>query len=552
MSALDQLATLLRGGTQVGATPMTPYTGMDEVLEKMALRAKANTRQAAPKERQMKAVQRFWDNPQVSSFVDGYLLSWGLCLPHRPQGPCIIEDRPRLQRVLDGVDGLNLRPMAFRRCYQGMVKSYFTYDGFSDAAPSIVRSNWRLLRDYLSDRNDLIREPQINPEWVDTAIGNRQLFGEEPCAPYIDALLQGDARTIEHLCEQLGINKASWFLRELVLAQVRGATQMGHERFKALIPPLLALLGRNLVLRDTGLILILDRYAQIPGQHLHQALRDASVNWWGNPWLKSNETRWGAVDPQARTMVADWLKLEFIETFFTKLAEDGLGDSRRMDFWKRYVKSMDHIEFALGATARSSRDPDFVMLRDKMKGLICHLDAAGTNNAFIMRLGKLVAVEFSGMGNALYCYKYEPDGTLPFDTSFALQLAIDTHNSLKQKRRCVLWMGHKDGIHGWEKWEHMFDATLNKHYGLKPSATSAPYSSASAPMVPYSTTPNIWNEAQPYSRSALENFAREQGLMLEDKTAQGGNLWVRTDNPHVAEVLTRWEFQYKPGKGWWK
>jgi len=53
-------------------------------------------------------------------------------------------------------------------------------------------------------------------------------------------------------------------------------------------------------------------------------------------------------------MVADWLKLEFIETFFTKLAEDGLGDPRRMNFWKRYVKSIDHIEFALGSSARNS------------------------------------------------------------------------------------------------------------------------------------------------------------------------------------------------------
>ena len=43
-------------------------------------------------------------------------------------------------------------------------------------------------------------------------------------------------------------------------------------------------------------------------------------------------------------MVADWLKLEFIETFFTKLAEDGFGDPRRMNFWKRYVKAINHIE----------------------------------------------------------------------------------------------------------------------------------------------------------------------------------------------------------------
>lgn len=468
-----------------------------------------------------------------------------------------MEDRPRLEKVLDGVDGWSGKPNAYRRCYQGLVKSYFTYDVLAKTTPEAGLSNWHMLRQYLRDHNSLIKDHSPCPQWVDTAVGNRQLFGEQPCEPYVDALLRGDVGIIEHLCEQLGISKASWFLRELVLAQVRGATRLTNAQFQVLLPRLLELLAANEVLRDRGMILVLDRYSKIPGTALHPGLRDYSVAWWGNPWLPSNETRWGGVAPEARTMVADWLKLEFIETFFTKLAEDGLGDPRRMNFWKRYVKSIDHIEFALGSFARNSRERDFVALREKMAGLVLELDASGRNNAFIMIMGNLVAVEFSGLGNALY--GYDARRSVPFDTTKTLMLRASSPNSLKQKGRSIMWMQHQDGIHNWDKWENMFEATLRKDFGIEPSEASPRGARVQLEPVVDQPVENVgWRTGttspQPYSRSALNGFAREHGLEIDDKISSGGNLWVRTDgsNELVNQVLTRWGFRFRLGKGWWK
>lgn len=552
MSKLDHLVTLLQDGTQKGAKPMQAFSGIDDVLVEMATRAKSKTTGSVSEDHQLEAVRRFWDSQEVPTFRDAYLLSWGLCLPHHQMEPCVLEDRPRFHQFLDSLDSCNFKPPAYRRCYQGLVKSYFTYDALSDSVPPAGRNNWKILRDYLRDRNNLIRDAQINPEWVETAIGNRQLFGENPCEPYVEALLRGDAGAIDRLCEQLGIGKASWFLRELVLAQVRGATQLGHEQFKELMPRLLELLTNNVVLRDRGLAMILDRYVNVPIAHLHQGLREASVQWWGNPWLPSNETRWGAVVPAARTMVADWLKLEFIETFFTKLAEDGLGDRRRMDFWKRYVKAIQHIEFALGSTARSSRERDFVMLRDKMKGLICELDASGTNNAFIMRMGDLVVVEFSGMGNALY--GYDASKLLPFDSAKTLRLAINAPNSLKHKPpHSVLWLQHQNGIRGWAKWEQRFEGVMKLKFGIKPETNLV----SDTPPITHASRSNSATHsrrAQLYSRMALDSLVKEHGLHVEDKTHQGGCLWVRAnvDDTRVSEALTHWGFRYKAGKGWWK
>lgn len=565
MSPLDYLASLLSPANEVGARAMAVSSGIDVILAQMREHAKEGGGRTLSEDLQLEAVRRFWQSHEVATFRDAYLLSWGLCLPHQPSGPCVLEDRGRFEAVLDGVDDWSARPSAFRRCYQGLVKSYFTYDALSESTPPVARRNWELLREYLRDKNGLIRDERANPAWVASAIANPELFGELPCLPYVDALLQGDVSVIDRLCEDLGIAKASWFLRELVLAQIQAATELGNAQFQDLVPRLLELLASNDVLRDRGLIMLLDRYVKVPGTRLHQGLRDSSVLWWGNPWLPSNETRWGGVVPAARTMVADWLKLEFIETFFTKLAEDGMGDRRRMDFWKRYVKAIDHIEFALGSTARSARDRDFVALRKKMTGLIRKLDASGTNNAFIMTMGNLVAVEFSGLGNALY--GYDALQSLPFDTSQDLGLAGDAENSLKQKTRSILWLSHQDGIHNWDKWEQMFEATLQKEFRIAPDV---PATRAKA-QVPASAAPSIASQvrgnsengpryieptdpSQAYTRSALNRFASRQGLRIDDRTSQGGSLWVRTDDTyeHISKILARWGFQHRPGKGWWK
>lgn len=554
MSALDHLASLLFPAIGEGARMMTLNSGIDAVIADMESRSKGRTNGCFSEGHQLEAVRRFWLSQEVKSFRDAYLLSWSLCLPHRPEGPCVLEDSTRLRRVLDGVDDWKGKPSAYRRCYQGLVKSYFTYDALAESTAATGRNNWRLLRDYLHERNGLIKDKSLDPEWVDTAVGNRQLFGEQPCVPYVDALLRGDSGAIDHLCEQLGINKASWFLRELVLAQVQGATQLGNAQFQALLPRLLDLLSANQVLRDRGMVLVLDRYATVPGHALHQGMRDKAVAWWGNPWLPSHETEWGGVTQTARTMVADWLKLEFIETFFTKLAEDGLGDPRRMNFWKRYVKSINHIEFALGSTARNSRERDMSVLRDKMKGLLRALDANGTNNAFIMRMGPLVAVEFSGLGNAFY--GYDARQSIPFDTTKLLRLEVNGPNSLKHKGiKNLLWMSHQDGIHNWDKWEDMFAATLRSEYGIEPSAPAPRVvraTPAATPTPPPASQPS--STPQQYSRPALQKFAREFGLEVDDKTSVGGSLWVRTDatNEYINAVLTRWNFHHKPGKGWWK
>lgn len=556
MSALANLANLLTHGTQQGSLAMTPALRIDSVIAELQSRARAGSSSRMSEDQQLDAVRRFWATQEVRSFREAYLLSWGLCLPHRADGECVLDNRPRLERVLAGADEWTKKPTAYRRCYLGLVRSYFSYAHAQTKGIDGRNNNWRLLRDYLLERNGRISDTRAAPDWVRLAIENKKIFTNEPYAPYVDALLLGDSTVVDEMCEQLHIGKASWFVKSLVMAQVERATQMNDKEYLSLLPRLLNILAENEVLRDSGLIRLLNRYVEVEAAPIHARLQELTVNWWGNPWLPSNETRWGGVTQDARAMVSDWLKSEIIETFFTKLAEDGLADPRRMQFWKRYVKSIDHMEFALGSTARNSTEPDFLALRKKMHGLTRYLDTSGANNAFIMRMGNLVAVEFSGMGNALYGYDIRKG--IPFDSTKVLRLPTDAQNSLKQKSRSVLWESHNDGAGSWSKWEQKFETILHRDFGIEPQKNiSMPRQRARSPA---RTTPveesrtTYAMKARPYSFEDLKMLGKQMGFEIHDKSRLGGSLWARTDsaNEDLTRLLTSWGFSHKPGKGWWK
>ncbi|MGB7421311.1 MAG: EH signature domain-containing protein [Comamonas sp.] len=533
MTALQRLSQLLAPAIVVAAKPFSTDNTLDKVIAEIEKRGGESSAEVIPEDKKMLAVQNFWPNGMISGFPHLYLLSWSLNVAHHRDNLCIMDDQKRLRRILQAVDQWRGQPRAFRRCYQGLIHGYFTCNS-STSNISVARES---LRKYLHERTECVVDRRANPEWVELIKDNIQIFASDPCAPYVKIVLYGNSEEVDHLGKKLKIDQTSWFWRDLILAQMRHATQLPDAEFCALLGRFLSLLNDRETLHDRGLTLLLDRYASVRGTPLHVDLRDRAAGWWGNPWLPSNATRWGAVSPDARNMVTDWLKLELIEAFFTKLAEDGLGDPRRMNFWKRYVKCIDQIEFALGSFARTSSDPDFVVLRKKMKGLMRALDASGSNNAFIMRMGSLVAVEFSGMGNALYLY--DSSISIPFETTKILRLGVDEKNSLKSSSR-ILRLRHQDGIYGWDKWEEFFDATLKESFRIIPVANKH----AGRKIKDLSYTGQL---------SEIEKLAQKYHLEIENRTARGGNILIKTDDANLSinDKLRHLGLKYKAGKGWW-
>jgi hypothetical protein len=349
------------------------------------------------------------------------------------------------------------------------------------------------------------------------------------------------------------------------------------------VTSLIELIGDNKVLKNRGLQLVLDRYALIPTRSPHPALKDCCVNAWGNPWLPSNEYQWEGVSDAARQMVGEWLKLEFIELFFTKLAQDGLSDTRRLKFWARYVPLIENIYFALGSHVMESPEQDFVQLREKLADFTITLDDHNPlNNAFVMTMGDLVAVEFSGESNALYGYSVAR--SLPFDISKPVRSSpVNGNNSLKNDSR-VLYLRHQDNVHGYQNWEERFKNELHAKFGLAPggSQPSRPRSSTNRPLPrretapkespvatsstigsapPYAHPPSstrrqtantAYQASNAFSEQALQLFANRFNAKVIDRRRIGGALWVvMDDRTEARQVLKPWGFRYAEGKGWW-
>jgi hypothetical protein len=139
----------------------------------------------------------------------------------------------------------------------------------------------------------------------------------------------------------------------------------------------------------------------------------------------------------------------------------------------------------------------------------------------------------------------------------------NAHNSLKHDQR-ILWMQHQDGIHGYDKWEERFEATLRGKFGIRPNAASLRVSARAVPLTaqpaassqPVSRPPPAPTPASvgAFSMGSLESWAETRNLTIDDHRQQNGNLWVRTDDSdqQVNAVLRAWHFKYRPRRGWWR
>lgn len=554
MNPLSLLSSLLDQATSASPVALRQGTEIDEELARLEQHGKTGGRAYEPRDLQVEAVRRFWEDSRLPSLRDARLVSFGLGVNAWGDNRCLMEEPRLFKLALKEIDEWGGVPRQYRKCYQGLVRSYFDYDGLGRTVPEVGKQNWGLLRKYLTLRVPQITDGGTNPEWATCATSNAELFSEKPCASLAKHLEAGNSEQVKHVRELLQIADASWFTRELVIAQIEQATKLGNPAFQHAVSSLLKMLAGNEVLRDRGLQLILDRYVSIPQTPQHPGLKEASVNGWGNPWLPSNKDRWGGISDEARDMVSDWLKLEFIELFFSKLADDGIGEPRRVDFWRKYVKSMDNIHFALGTTAMYSNEKDFKEIRKKLKGLLVALeDASGSNNAFIMTMGDLVAVEFSGASNAFYGYSAKRK--LPFDRTQPVRTPVDGRNSLKNSER-ALYLRHQDNALGYDYWEDRFEDELRKHQIHPGKAaprrvapqTPAPTPTAAASPPPATTSPR----SDVFNKDNLNALVRRMGASVADHTGNGGALWVLADDngAEARRLLTLWGFTFKAGKGW--
>lgn len=488
------------------------------------------------------AVRGFLTRQEFAKLRDARYVCFGCADRIGENNYRLIEDERRFPRLLDCIDKYQAAPRPFRRCYHGLLHGYFSYDPEGDDAEPTGKKNWTLLRTYLDERNGRIRVPgAAEPDWVDAMGRNRDLLTDRACDEYGREALDGDSSRFEKTCDDLEIADKSWVVRKFVLAQLAAAAAKNDRYFRHLLPQLREMLEIHPLFLGDGLAQLLERYRACTSPDLDMGLQDFAVKHWGNPWLPLNDKKWGRVSEATRQMVTGWLKLKFMRSFFKLLAEDGANDPRRLNFWLRYIDQISGMHFALGNSAM--RNPDFRQLRSEMAGLLLQLYACGspTNNAFIMRIGDHMVVEFGARGNA--CFVFDGRHQLPFRLTgyVAGDSTALKHESHKAR---LLHIDRGDG-----EWEYHFERELGSLLRVTPEpATRAPRRTAQP------TQATTTSSTTTFSDAAFNQFVRANNLRAADRRSQGGALWVytgKTATP-ITRQLRTWGFAYNEHKtGWW-
>lgn len=541
MNALDQLRIELgQVNTRLRREGFGSIAPMAELARKVERRFGAG---AAPdKDVIAAAVRQFSRSQQVESFRDVKLACFGIGLEVLPEKIFLLRD-PRLVGVLlHIVDGLQSQPRKFRRCFQALMNAYFEYQPKDEN--SEIRQSWNQIREFLSAGLPSIRHEAM-PEWAETVVEHSNLFGDDPCARYGQAVLDGNLSYVRDVFTRIGIATNSWVQTDVFMGAVRAACDSNDQRFKSHIDGLLVLLRATPAIQFQGIKRILDRYARMDSHGEHAALRIFATDLLGNPLLLSNVPRWEGVSSEARAMVSDWLKLKLIGQFFELLSHDGVTASRRVKFWAEYVSVIENVWFVLGSGARSNWNPDFKKLRSLMGDQALNLEGATSgNNAFVMKIGRLLVVEFGETGNAAYLF----DGGNP---PFSLRGGLHLRDDLKHARN----LGNLKHFDGHEKWEEKFRRTIAEHTGITRENVSYGVGNR---------TPSSGRRTRLAEQSGgvfaprefdklLRGFCAERGLRLVDQRAKGGKLivYANADNPKISGTLGQWGFKFEHRNGVW-
>jgi hypothetical protein len=219
------------------------------------------------------------------------------------------------------------------------------------------------------------------------------------------------------------------------------------------------------------------RYSKSANTIEHPYLRDTCVRRIGNPMLE--QTKWDAfVDHEpARQMVTSWLKQQLIKDFFELLAQDGAADIRRLNYWLKWEKYITEMWFYLGEMAFRDQRTAFKDVRERMGGSIRQLEEPSRpeNNAFVMRIGEYLVIEFSTKNNAMFIYQADqasPDMKYTYRTTPRLK-------NLKGS------LGKHSHMGSWESsFDHVLRRRLSQSVPAASSQTPIYRSTASQPTPP--------------------------------------------------------------------
>ena len=502
-------------------------------------------------------------------------------------GWCVLCD-PELREILRvrSEEGNHRQRL---KSFQSLLRSYLSFARDDEETPASAHQGWVALRGWLftqfaSLSKEFLQDQKARrPDWFRILGDHLNLLTASPCDIYGQGLLQGDTKALQEARTGLAIPQDSWVLDEAVLAQAKYVVGLDDSSFRgALLKTLEVVDGRSELkiskqLAIRCIALLVSRYARCTSRPEHIRLRDAALESVGNPWLRRQA--WDAFvldqarrpDDEAREMILGWLRQRLIKDFFELLSDDRAAEPRRLNYWLRFEPAIEDMWFVLGSQARRSSEPDYVDFRKRARGRLLGLSGQTNpaNNAFVMRIGNYVAIEFGLNGNA--CFICELD-KLPKMIAKKLASGADHLEVDIESLRRGIKLVHRDSPRAKESWEEKFDQTIIPTVGHRPG--QSPFSlrrvratSSRDPVTPgrgqqdvvFHRKPTDESPAAPavaqlFSWVDVERHAAKHKLRVEDNRRKGGAYWVLAGNwdPKITKELRDWGFRFKPEKGWWK
>ena len=484
----------------------------------------------------------YQEGPERALATHPRYVCWGLLTP-MPQG-VLLSNRRLFRPTLKGIERLFERKALTTNAWRGLLGGYL---GAPPTMMAEAEENWTELRGFLASSLPVLESRvRVQPAWLSVLGSGRALLGDQPCAPYAEAMLTGHAEAVEQLRDTLMIPMESWFWERLLLAQAREAARLVDKPFLEVLDRLLPHVGKNPRIVNEALAVLLSRYAASLSSRPHEDLKALALAQWGSPNLHS-QAKWALVEPPVKSMVREWLVREDLIDFFEILKEEKETDGRRLAFWMRYYKQMEYAHLAFGSGVYNSTNRAVVDLLSKKKGRYCRLIGSGSrNNAIIMKLGGHFFVEFSQTGNA--CYGYNQD-LVPFD----LRKSEQHIHALKSVPN-AFQESHVDS--SMKSWEDKYGERL-RDFGIFPDQVAKPavrqpvasklVNATSRPVSPPGAGVPAWE------REFLE-VRQRYGLRIEDHRKNGGNLWALhlRDDDRIARDLKEIGFRFVAQRGWWR
>ena len=514
-----------------------------------------NRGNAAPSEdRILKATEAFLQTQGFQDPNQARFVAWGLAVPHVQNTPLLDMDEP-FSRFISEIREIQERDITSIKMWRALLSSYFRHSGLQ-SENAIAKANWDRLRVFLKNSFPSINQNRKQkPAWMNALTENLNLLDTNPCEPYAQQVLEGNTQIVNELQADLSIPETSWFVIELVKAQIHIVCSYEEPLFKANLFRFCEILRNHPLCISEGLERILTHYNQCVDRSEHAELSRLAVDHWGNPKLPRS-TGWGLVSPEVKGMVLKWFISKDLRIFFDHFGRDHDADQdhRRFRFWMHYLDQIHDAYFALGPQAYHSQQEDYCEVRRGNEGRILRLERGGThkNNAFIMLIGRYAIVEFGTTGNACFCYDLD---NLPFPLGHEFVNGDRSHLKNRDHPGCIFRREHRDRP---TDWEDVFEQELgglgiypdshpenNRSFvQSRPEGRQHQYPLKSAVVGPNSEAFNI---------EELKGLARPYKFTVTDHRSRGGYLTVTPDinYPHVVNLLTRWGFCRRPGWGWW-